>query len=78
MKSTMASSGYHELQSRLYEDMPRFLSRQNIVIMICRDGRYRSVANAEMWSNTLTRYGPISTLRFPATPGRARLLAEYL
>ena len=57
MKSTMASSGYHELQSRLYEDMPRFLSRKNIVIMICRDGRYRSVANAEMWSNTLTRYG---------------------
>ena len=53
----MASSGYHELQSRLYEDMPRFLSRKNIVIMICRDGRYRSVANAEIWSNTLTRYG---------------------
>ena len=57
MKSTMASSGYHELHSRLYEDMPRFLSRKNIVIRICRDGRYRSVANAEMWSNTLTRNG---------------------
>ena len=53
----MASSGYHELHRRLYEDMPRFLSRKNIVIMICRDGRYRSVANAEMWSNTLTRHG---------------------
>ena len=56
MNSTMASSGCHELHSRLYEDMPRFLSRKNIVI-ICRDGRYRSVANAEMWSVTLARYG---------------------
>ena len=57
MKSTMASLGYHELHSRLYEDMSRFLSRKNIVIMICRDGRYRAVANAEMWTNTLTRHG---------------------
>ena len=36
--------------------MSRFLSAKNVVIMICRSGRRRSVANAE-WSNTLTRYG---------------------
>ena len=54
MNSSMASPGYHELHSRLYEDMSRLISRQNIVIMICRDGRYRAVANAEMWTNTLT------------------------
>ena len=46
--------GYHELHRRLYEDMSRYLSRKNIVIKICKSGRYRSVANAEMWSKTLT------------------------
>ena len=32
-----------------------FFSSKNIVIMMCRSGRHRSVANAELWSNTLTR-----------------------
>ena len=32
-----------------------FFSNKNIVIMTCRSGRHRSVANAELWSNTLTR-----------------------
>ena len=56
MKSTMESKNYHELQRRLYYRMPRFFSRKNIVIMICRSGRHRSVENAELWSNTLARY----------------------
>ena len=37
--------------------MYRFFSDKNIVIMICRSGRHRSVANAESWPNTLTRCG---------------------
>ena len=51
----MESKNYHELHSRLYDGMSRFFSSRNIVIMICRSGRHRSVANAEWW-NTLTRY----------------------
>ena len=57
MRSIMKSKNYHELHSRLYDGMPRFLSGKNVVIMICKSGRHRSVANAELWSNTLTRYG---------------------
>ena len=56
MKSIMESKNYHELQRRLYYRMPRFFSRKNIVIMICRSGRHRSVENAALWSNTLARY----------------------
>ena len=35
--------------------MRQFFSTKNIVIMMCKSGRPRSVANAELWSNTLTR-----------------------
>ena len=55
MRSIMESKNYHELHSRLYDAMPRFFSSKNIVIMICRSGRHRSVANAALRSNTLTR-----------------------
>ena len=47
---------YH-VHDRLYEGMYRFFTNNNIVIMICRSGRHRSVANAKLWSNTLTRCG---------------------
>ena len=44
----------------------RILSNKNVVIMICMSGRHRSVANAELWSNTLARYSrhqhPVSLL----------------
>ena len=53
----MGSKDYHELHSRLQDGMSRFLSGKNVVIMICKSGRRRSVAHAELWSNTLTRYG---------------------
>ena len=53
MRSIMESKNHHELHSRLYDAMSRFFSSKNIVIMICRSGRHRSVANAELWSNTL-------------------------
>ena len=53
MKSTLESENYHALHSRLYYGMHWF--RRNIVIMICSSGRHRSVANAKLWSNTLTR-----------------------
>ena len=56
MKSIMESMNCHELHNRLYDGMPPFFSSKNIVIMICRSGRHRSVANAELWSNTLARY----------------------
>ena len=50
--------------SRLHDGMHWFFSSSNIVIMICRCGRHRSVATAELWSNTLTRNSrPTSTLR---------------
>ena len=52
----MESKNYHELHSRLYDGMPRFFSSKNIVIMECRSVRHRSVANAELWSNTLALY----------------------
>ena len=53
----MGSNDDHELHSRLCDGMSRFLSGQSVVIMVCKNGRRRSVANAELWSNTLTRYG---------------------
>ena len=56
MRSTMGSKITMSCHSRVYDGMSRFLSAKNVVIMICRSGRRRSVANAE-WSNTLTRYG---------------------
>ena len=55
MKSILESGNFHELHGRLYDCKHRFFSNKNIVIMTCRSGRHRSVANAELWSNTLTR-----------------------
>ena len=57
MRSILGSKDYHELHSRLYEGISRFLSIKNVVIMICESGRHRSVANSELWSSTLSRYG---------------------
>ena len=56
-RSIMESKYYHELHNRLYDGISRFFSSKNVVIMICRSGRHRSVANAELCSNTLTCYG---------------------
>ena len=55
MKSVLESGNYHALHDRLYDGMHRFFSDKNIVSMVCRSRRHRSVANAELWSNTLTR-----------------------
>ena len=55
MKSILDSEKYHALHSRLYDGIHWFFSSKNIVIMICGSGRHRSVANAELWSNSLTR-----------------------
>ena len=52
----MECKDFHELHSRLYDCMSRFLSGKNVVI-ICKSGRRRPVAHAELWSNTLTRDG---------------------
>ena len=57
MKSIQESENYHALHSRLYDGMHWFFSSRNILIMVCRSGRHRSVASAELWSNTLTRCG---------------------
>ena len=54
--SIMESENYHELHRHLYDTMSRFFSSKNQVIMICRSGRHRSVADAELWSNTLPRH----------------------
>ena len=61
----MESRNYHELHNRLFDGKPRFFSSKNIVIMICRSGRHRSVANAELW--LVEHAGSLqstSTLRF--------------
>ena len=56
MSCIMEPKNYHELHSRLYDGISRFFLSQNIVVMIFQSGRHRSVANAEVWSNTLARY----------------------
>ena len=48
---------YHEQHSHLYVGISRFLSAKNVLIMICENGCRSSVANAELWSSTLSRYG---------------------
>ena len=45
------------MYSGLYDGMSGFLLGENVVIMICKSGRRLSVANDELWSKTLTRYG---------------------
>ena len=55
MKSILESKNCCALHSRLYDGMHRLFSNKNIVFMICRSGRHRSVASAELWSNTMTR-----------------------
>ena len=57
MKSILESGNHHALHDREYEGTYRFFSNKNMVIMICRSGRRRSVAKAELRSNTLTRCG---------------------
>ena len=65
----VCTKNYHALHSRLYDGMHRFFSSKNIVIMICRNGRHRCVANAKLWSNTLARCGrhqhSVSSLHLP-------------
>ena len=63
MKSILESENYHELHSRLYDGMHWFFSSKNTVIMICRSGCHRSVANGELWSNP-SLLQSTSTLRF--------------
>ena len=57
IKSILESENYHTLHSRLSDGMHWFFSSRNILIMIYRNGRHRSVANAELWSHTLTHCG---------------------
>ena len=57
MKSFLGSKEYHELHKDLYVGISRFLSAKNVLTMICENGRCNSVANAELWSSTLSRYG---------------------
>ena len=53
MKSILESQNYHALHGRLYDGMHWFFSSRDIVIVKSRSGRQRSVANAELLSNTL-------------------------
>ena len=57
MKSILESGNYHAVRDRLNEGMYRLFSDKNMVIMMGRSGRHRSVANAELRSKTLTRCG---------------------
>ena len=57
MTSILGSKDHHERHSHLYVGISRFLSSKNVLIMICENGRRSSVANAELWSSTLSRHG---------------------
>ena len=57
MKSFLGSKDYHEQHGHLYVGISRFFSANNVLIMVCKSGCHRSVANAESWSNMLTRHG---------------------
>ena len=72
----MDSKNYHELHSRLYDCMSRFFLNKNVVIMICRSGRHRSVANAEI--EHVDRLRSTSTLCFLAALVRAGFLEEHV
>ena len=63
MKFILESGNYHAVHDQLYEGMYRFFSDRNIVIMICRSGRHRSVANAEL-SRCGRRQHSVSLLHF--------------
>ena len=54
-KSIWESENYDALHRCLYDGMHWFFSSKNIAIMIRKSGRHRSVANAELRSNTFTR-----------------------
>ena len=56
----LGSKDQHEQHSHLYVGISRFLSAQNVLTIICESGRRSSVANAELWSSTLSRYGRYS------------------
>ena len=55
--SILGSKEYHEQHSHLYVGISRFFTAKNVLIMICENGRRSSVANAVLWSSTLSRYG---------------------
>ena len=57
MVSTLGSKDYHEQEGHLSVGKPQLFSARNFLIMICMGGCHRSVANAESWSNMLTRNG---------------------
>ena len=75
MRSIFGSKDYHELHSRPNEGISRFFSVKNVVIMICESGRRSSVANAELWSSTLTLYG---RYRFTVALVRTRFLEGHV
>ena len=56
MKSIFGSKDYHVLHNHLHVGISRFFSAKNVLIMICENGRRNSVANAELWLSTLSRY----------------------
>ena len=56
----LGSKDNHEQHSHLYVEISRFLSAKNVLIVICENGRRNSVANAKVWSSTLSRYGRYS------------------
>ena len=57
MKSILGSEDYHEQQTHLYVGVSQLFSAKNVLILICKNWCHRSVANAESWSNMVTRYG---------------------
>ena len=57
MKSVLGSKDCHEQNRHPYVGISQFFSAKNVLIMMCKSGCHRSDANAESWSNMLTRYG---------------------
>ena len=57
LRCVMDSDGHHENHHDLCTWLDRFFTGRNLLISICKSGRHRSVANAELWSNTLACLG---------------------
>ena len=72
MTSIFGSNDHHELHNHRYVGISRFLSAKNVLIMICEGGRRSSVANAELWSSTLSRCGRCVHIRLTDTLVRTR------
>ena len=74
----MDSDLHHENHHDLCTWLDRFFTGRNLLISICKSGRHRSVANAELWSNTLACLGRKSRYSISLTAISGSRVVEVL